>query len=290
MEENNGVRDRIVEGPGSPAQHHEQSRAVQEDGDPSEDFWRPLASAFRADPHRTDDPLVQRLSQEVTPESTLLDVGAGAGRLALPLALRCRHVTAVEPSEAMLEELRQGAGEARLENLTIVPEAWEDAQVDRADIVLCAHVLYGVSEVDSFVSKLAAHANDRVLIPMFLGSPQSHLSLFWRAVYEEERVPLPALGEVLAVLWEMGINPDLAMVRSRAPQMYQDWEKAQQDLRFRLYVTPDSHRDRSLRRAMEELLAETSEGYAVRDAEPRHEGLLLWSTHEGGSRTPSTWV
>ena len=83
--------------------HHAQSIRVQEQGEPAGDFWRPFASAFRVDPHRTDDPVLNALRRDLDSSATLIDVGGGAGRFALPLALACRHVTVVEPSESMRE-------------------------------------------------------------------------------------------------------------------------------------------------------------------------------------------
>src|SRR5262249_8692293 len=75
--------------------HREQSHRMRSAlGVTGQDRWEPFSSFFKADPHRTDDMEVNRLAQEVTPATTLLDVGAGAGRFALPLALRCKQVTA----------------------------------------------------------------------------------------------------------------------------------------------------------------------------------------------------
>ncbi len=72
-------------------------REVPDEGD----FYRPVTSLFRADPRRTGEPVLDALLALARPTDTWLDVGAGAGRYALPLALRVREVVAVEPSEAM---------------------------------------------------------------------------------------------------------------------------------------------------------------------------------------------
>jgi SAM-dependent methyltransferase len=245
---------------------------------PQKDFWKPLAPAFRADPHRTDDPLVERLARELRPDSTLLDVGGGAGRLALALALRCRRVTVIEPSESMLEELRIGAGKAGIRNVTVVASTWEVASVKPADVVLCAHVLYTVEEVDTFVHKLEAHAKRRVLLVMFMDGPQSHLAPFWGRVHGEERTVLPSLRELMPVLWEMGIYPNLEMLESIPPPHYDDSDDALGDLRFRLYIQPDTEKDRLLKRAMKELLLKDEEGLAIKGAGPRRLGLASWST------------
>ena len=158
--------------------HHAQSLRAQEGFTPSDDFWRPFASAFRADPRRTDDPTLDRVAREVDRDKTLLDVGGGAGRFALPLALHCRHVTVVEPSESIVGEFRDGARDAGIDNLSVTQGSWEEAHVEPADVVLCSHVVYGIADVAPFVRKLGSHARERVLMLVFMDSPQSALSPF----------------------------------------------------------------------------------------------------------------
>ena len=92
---------------------HEQSDRMR--GTRPTDHWRRYAHQFKADPRRTDDVLVERLRARLLPGDSLLDVGAGGGRLALPLALTCRSVTAVEPSPSMCAVLRETADEADIE-------------------------------------------------------------------------------------------------------------------------------------------------------------------------------
>src|SRR5262245_18613512 len=123
------------------AAHREQSQKIRSAlGVSEQDRLEPFSAFFKADPRRTDDVEVNRLAQEVTPATTLLDVGAGAGRFALPLALRCKHVTAVEPSPSMGETLRHLAAEAGIENLTFVACPWHEAEGEPAQCVLSAPV------------------------------------------------------------------------------------------------------------------------------------------------------
>lgn len=72
--------------------HQAQSRQAQAAmGRIVGDRWEVASPFFKANPLRLDDVEVNRLAREVNPSTTVLDVGGGAGRFALPLALRCRH-------------------------------------------------------------------------------------------------------------------------------------------------------------------------------------------------------
>ena len=56
--------------------HHDQSIGAQRASSwLSGDFWRPIASYFRSDPYRTDDPVLDRLVREVASNKSVLDVG-----------------------------------------------------------------------------------------------------------------------------------------------------------------------------------------------------------------------
>src|ERR1700687_1505217 len=71
------------------------------------DFYGPIAGMFRADPRRQDEPTLDALRSLVSPSDTVLDVGAGGGRYALPLALVARDIIAVDGSEGMLRVLHE---------------------------------------------------------------------------------------------------------------------------------------------------------------------------------------
>ena len=74
------------------------------------DTWTESAAQFKADPYRTGDALVEEIRSRLTPGETLLDVGAGGGRLALPLALTYQTVSRVPGSGVRVRRLANTPG------------------------------------------------------------------------------------------------------------------------------------------------------------------------------------
>ena len=247
---------------------------------PPEDHWQPYAEHFRNDPRRSDDPLLNRLIQEVTPHHTVIDVGAGAGRLALPLSLKCRHVMAVEPSPSMASLLLEQASEYETSNVSLVQAEWEDARVEPGDIVLCAHVLYTIQDIEPFVRKLDAHARERVLIVLFEAPPQSQIYPLWKRIHGEERLPLPSLPQFQEVLRELGIDAETEMLPPQPPRGYDSPQQAMDQLSRRLYLQPDSHKRSVLEKILPELLEEVDGAFRIKGAQPLEPALVRWRPSE----------
>ena len=222
------------------------------------------------------EPSLKRLVEYIDPQHTLLDVGAGAGRLALPLALHCKRVVAVEPSQSMLSALKEDAARSDITNVTTVQAEWESAQVEPEDVTLSVNVLYTVRDVEGFIRKLEAHSRERVIIVLYVEHPQAQTYPFWKLVHGEERLPPPALRELMQVLWEMDIYPDLEMLPGRPPRAYDSREAARKQLLYRLFLEPGGPGEKRLEEALDELLVETEEGMGIRGVGPTHPGLVTW--------------
>ena len=128
------------------------SSAAREVADPA-DFYAPVTSRFRVDPRRTDDPTLNALLGLARPDDVWLDVGAGGGRYALPLALAVREVVAIDPSPSMLAALVEDAAAAGIENVRVIKARWPMPSDPRpsATSALMAHVGYDIAEIGPFL-------------------------------------------------------------------------------------------------------------------------------------------
>lgn len=76
--------------------------------------------------------IVDRMLRFVNSDSSVLDIGAGAGAYTIPLAKEARTVTVVEPSKGQIARLVGQADGEGLENIEIINKRWQD--VDEAEL------------------------------------------------------------------------------------------------------------------------------------------------------------
>ncbi len=260
----------------------EQVERFREVPDPT-DFYGPGTSTFRADPRRTDEPLLRDLLELAEPDETWLDIGAGAGRYALPLALAVREVVAVEPSPGMAAALRDGMHEHGIANIRIVEGGWPPdepttgatiAAPPTADVAMIAHLGYDIERLGPFLHAMEAAAG-RCAAILMERQPSSVADPFWPIVHGEERVPLPALREFLVVLMALGRTVEVRM-HERPPRAYATAEEAISFLRRQLWIAEGGAKDRRFVEAVRERLVETEDGLLLRGQRPLPVGMVTW--------------
>jgi SAM-dependent methyltransferase len=178
-------------------------------------FWDRRADRYAATANLADtegDPFLRRLCAAADESSTAIDVGAGTGRYALPLATGLRHLTAVDPSAAMLAILRRDATQLAITNLTTIQSTWEQAGTAGADIVFSSFVLTLVPDAPAFVTKLEAAARRHVFLYLGAYCGDAVLDPLWRHFHGGPRAPGPSYLDALAVLRELGITPEVKTV------------------------------------------------------------------------------
>ena len=247
------------------------------------DFYAPVTSLFRADPRRTDEPVLDLLRALVEPGETWLDIGAGAGRYALPIALLARDVIALDPSTGMLGALRDQMAEFDVPNVRPIQGRWPpDATLAEAlgafpvaDVALIAHVGYDVEAIGPFVDAMEDAARRLCVAVLMERQPASVADPFWPPIHGEARVALPALPDFVELLRERGREPEVTVVR-REPRTFETRNELEGFLRRQLWIADGGDKERRYRAALEELVVERRGGFGLRDQEPMPVGVAAW--------------
>ena len=167
---------------------------------------------LKADPRRPLDANLTALADLIEPSDAIIDVGGGAGRMSLPLALRCRSVTNVDPSASMGAAFLANAKGAGIGNVGLVKGDWLATDMPQGSVALVNHVTYLTSDIVPFIEKLERAGSRRVILTVNAPPPPSWNCVLFRLVHGEAEEVVPGHAELMSVLWEMGRLPDLTML------------------------------------------------------------------------------
>lgn len=180
---------------------------------PQDDPWGgSIARVFRFDPNQVLDDNRAIIASYVRADDVLIDVGGGAGRVSLPLALRCRQTVTVDPSPGMRAEFEELAATSGIANARFDQTDWLAAKDVEGDIVFSADVTYFVRDILPFLDKLQAEARRRVMITLWSVPPPNRQSTLFRLINGEAQKRRPGHCELMSVLWDMGILPDIRVL------------------------------------------------------------------------------
>jgi len=158
---------------------------------------------------------------DITKESRVLDIGAGPGTLAIPLASRVKEITAIEPGEGMTAILNERMKKKGITNIKIIGKRWEDTVPER-DLFGQYDVVVASLSLTMEDIRLALHTMDTVsrgsvYLFWFVDMP------FWERMYADLWEPLhglpyypgPKADCLFGVLYQMGIYANVAMLPLR---------------------------------------------------------------------------
>jgi SAM-dependent methyltransferase len=188
-------------------------------------YWDRRARSFARSTRARVDEFLKVIDPYLSPSKTLIDVGAGAGRHAVPLSERLEWVTAVEPSEGMRAQIPPR------DNMTVVASSWEDAQIAPADLVICCHVMYAVADPVPFITKLEESARERVFIMLRETELPQPAVAIRRQLAGTDAPRMPRFSDLFMLLLEIGIAPDVSFQRYQSVSRYADLDEAVADTR-----------------------------------------------------------
>jgi hypothetical protein len=156
--------------------------------------------------------------------------------------------------------------------MTVIASTWEEAEVAPADLVICAHVLYGVEEPAPFIAKLDRSARERVFI-MLREGPMPHPATVIRERMLGGAGPrLPQFTDLFMLLVQMGMAPDVTFIRYPIVQRYADLNEALADCQSLVHGDWD---EAEVRRVLQELLTQDGDEL-VYDGGHSLSGIAHW--------------
>lgn len=197
--------------------------------------------------------------------SKVLDIGAGPGTLAVPLASRVARVTAIEPAAGMAQVMSEYAEKNGVSNLSIVRKRWEDVDIKTDldapyDIVIARHSL-GLSNIRDAIKAMCEASSKWIYLFWFAGTAgwEKTIADIWPRLHGKEFHSGPKANVLYNVLYSMGIYPNMETVRMEYTRRFPDMSAAMAEFR-ELYIVKSSAQEKILWEHLSETLSKTDDG------------------------------
>lgn len=204
----------------------EESRWKRLAGTP--EFWDERVDWFEELVRQSDRAgmILSRIKTE--PDYTVLDIGAGPGTVAMPLAKIVRSVTVIEPSRGMLARLKENASKHNLTNIKYIQKKWEDVEIgeemEEHDVVIASHSLV-MKDIKSALVKINDVVRHYVYIFSIAGRRKERSSL-WSLLNREKPNFSPGYIYLYNILYQMGIYANVEIIDANRGIQFPDLDAA----------------------------------------------------------------
>lgn len=243
------------------------------------EFWNKRAPSF-ANHAKESSYVADFLRVTALPADwSVLDVGCGAGTLAVPLAGSVRQVTAADFSVTMLAILAARCREQGLTNVSTQLLSWDDdwdaAGIEQHDVAIASRSLV-VEDLAGAIQKLASRARHRVIISSLVGDGPFDRRIFNAIGRDLDRGPDYIC--VYNLLHQLGIYADVTLVSNAGEdgKSFEDLDDAFTSYGWMLGEMTDEEK-RRLRTYLENHLVRTKNGYALDYHHHVRWAILSWN-------------
>lgn len=175
---------------------------------------------------------MEDLCSLVRPGWRVLDIGAGPGNIAIPLAGKAAHVTAAEPAPGMAAVLKEQIRDQGINNITVVNKKWDDID-PAADLsppydLSFASFSLGMLDLRSSIEKMMTVTAGKIVLFWHAGHQawDRDSLVLWPLLHGRNFEPIPKSDIVFNLLYSMGIYPDIRVIRSRTEIVYDSFADA----------------------------------------------------------------
>jgi SAM-dependent methyltransferase len=205
---------------------------------------------------------------------TFLDVGAGCGTLAIPLAMAGKDVTALDPSYSMINLLKEEAKKNGLKKIQVIKAAWAEANVGPHDVIICANVPELLKGSEAFLKE----ANELARKAVFLieGADPNADKFYYKELYPLLfQKPYPPREDYLNTyisLHSIGIFANVEIIEYNFDQPFDHIDEAIEFWKEYLGIVTDEH-DGKLRSFLDSKLEKIEGGLIARF---RKKAAVIW--------------
>jgi ubiquinone/menaquinone biosynthesis C-methylase UbiE len=190
-------------------------------------YWEKQAALYDENQDFTELTSKQLSKLHFDSSDTMLDIGAGTGRLTIPIAKQVKHVTAVDPSQSMLKILDEKAQKENLTNIEQINKPWEKL---RLNINIEPHDVV-VTSLAFFMKNIAREINkmDRVAkrqVCLFMSASKWVDDDLRKIIRAGSHSGMPDHIYLFNILSGMGILANVDLISFESRQKYSSVEDA----------------------------------------------------------------
>lgn len=169
---------------------------------------------------------LSRLRRFINKGSSVLDIGAGYGRVAIPLSREVEKMTAVEPAHPFMNRLKDDARQEEANNIEFAEVLWSDFYLqEKYDLVYSSWS----PAVGSPAALMKMHKASRSYCALELGATPHQMSEFFGQVYPfvtgEAFRPTGNYLNILTSLYEHGIYANLEIREFESELKHESMER-----------------------------------------------------------------
>ena len=161
-----------------------------------EEYWdrdaRDYSDTIKRNDYEYGQRIIEVIKGIVNPDFEVLDVGAGPGTLAIPLAKMVKKVTALDASKEMLWVIEESAAERGIENIETINRKWQavdDTEIkEKFDLVISSEVLWQFEDVGDQLMRMHAASRKYCCVTLYAGAivADGFYSDLWTMITNEE--------------------------------------------------------------------------------------------------------
>lgn len=239
-------------------------------------LWKRRSEAAGA----IETPTTEVVTRLLGEQGSLVDVGAGRGRVSLRFAAAGHRLVAVEPDQGMAAGLAEDAAALGVA-VQIIQDRWPEAArvVPPAEVVMSAHVVYDVADIGPFLAVMDGTATSGVVVEMSETHPWSDLAPLYRQIHGLERPAGPSVEDLVGVVREvLGIDAGVDRWSRPGQLWFAGWDEIC-DFYGRRLVVPRANRQ-GLRSLLADQVVEI-DGRLIVGEDERRMATVWWPIEAG---------